>query len=113
MDELKYRCKFLQDLTKLSKADRKKYLAKCSSQNIEHISEAAYNILHVCPCKPSVKKKVKLFDKQLKKLANEKTSVKAKRKLLLDNQTGDGIFSILLSTVLPFVIGLLSKKKKK
>ena len=112
--ELRHRHNFLKDLTSLKKSDRKKFLESCSQENIDHISEAVFNVVKgYCPCTTAPrKKKVELLQKELKKIANPKTSVEVKRKLLLDKQTGDGIFSILLSTVLPFVIGLLTKKKK-
>ena len=111
--ELTHRRNFLKDLTGLKRTDRVKFLQNCSQENIDHISEAVYNVVKgYCPCKKGVQKKVHLLNKPLKKIANPKTSLKVKRKLLLDKQTGDGIFSILLSTVLPFVIGLLTKKKK-
>ena len=111
--ELTHRRNFLKDLTGLKKADRVKFLQNCSQENIDHISEAVFNVVKgYYPCtKAAQKKKAHLLDKPLKKIANPKTSLKVKRKLLLDKQTGDGIFSILLSTVLPFVIGLLTKKK--
>ena len=111
--ELKHRHNFLRDLTGLKRADRLKFLKTCTPENIDHISEAVYNVVNgFCPCKKGAqKKKIELLDKPLKKIANPKTSLEVKRKLLLDKQTGDGIFSILLSTVLPFVIGLLTKKK--
>ena len=112
-NELRHRYKFLKDLTGLKKTDRKKFLETCTPQNIDHISEAVYNVVSgACPCKTaSRKKKLEVLRKPMKKIANPKTSLSVKKKLLLDKQTGDGIFSILLSTVLPFVVGLLTKKK--
>lgn len=110
--ELRYKYNFLRDLTGLSKSDRKKFLTNCSKENLDHISEAVYNIVTgACPCKTvSKKKKFELLKKPMKRIANPKTRLSIKKKLLLDKQTGDGIFSILLSTVLPFVIDLLNKK---
>ena len=112
--ELTHRRNFLKDLTGLKRADRLKFLETCTPKNIDHISEAVYNVVNgCCPCNTTAqKKKIELLDKPLKKIANPKTSFDVKKKILLDKQTGDGIFSILLSTVLPFVIGLLTKKKK-
>lgn len=111
--ELTHRRNFLKDLTGLKRPDRVKFLQDCTQENIDHISEAVYNVVNgFCPCKTAAKKKIELLNKPLKKIANPKTSLEVKKKILLDKQTGDGIFSILLSTVLPFVIGLLTKKKK-
>ena len=45
----------------------------------------------------------------IRKLADYKVSVKEKRDLLKDPQIGQGIFS-LISTILPAMISLLTKK---
>ena len=46
----------------------------------------------------------------LRKLADPKLSVKSKRKLLREPQVGNGIFTILASTVLPALISALASK---
>ena len=83
---LKKKYNFLSDLSHLSKRDREKYLNSCCEENIHTVCEAVDNVLkNVC-----VGKK--------------------KRKLLTNSQTGAGVFSIIASTVLPFLAELLAKR---
>ena len=46
----------------------------------------------------------------MRKLGNSNLSVNSKRKLLSKPQVGDGIFTILASTVLPALISALASK---
>ena len=109
---LKRKFNFLKDVSQLSKRDREKYLNDCCDENIHTICEAVDNVLkNVCPCKNKrVKNKINLHNRSLKKLSNYRTKVSVKRKLLTNPQTGSGVFSIIASTVLPFLVSLLSKK---
>ena len=111
---LKNKYNFLRDVAHLNQKDRKVYLKECCDDNIHTICEAVDNVLkNVCPTNGRVKKKVKSMDKELKKIANIKTKVSLKRDLLSAPQTGNGIFSIIASTVLPFLVDLLTKRKSK
>lgn len=109
---LKKKHNFLKDLSQLSKRDREKYLKSCCEENIHTVCEAVDNVLkNVCISnKKTTKNKIDLLKKDLKKLANYKTKVSVKRKLLTNSQTGAGVFSIIASTVLPFLASLLAKK---
>lgn len=109
---LKKKYKFLHDILRLSKKDRQKYLNECSEENIDEICEALYNILNgSCPIKSKhTCKKISSIEKELKKVINPKYNLKLKRKILSNSQTGDGIFSIIASTVLPFLVNLLTGK---
>ena len=109
---LKKKYNFLTDLSHLSKRDREKYLNSCCEENIHTVCEAVDNVLkNVCVGKKKTsKKKIDLLKKDLKKLADYKTKVSVKRKLLTNSQTGAGVFSIITSTVLPFLAELLAKR---
>ena len=109
---LKKKYNFLTDLSQFSKRDREKYLNSCCEENIHTVCEAVDNVLkNVCVGKKKTsKKKIDLLKKDLKKLADYKTKVSVKRKLLTNSQTGAGVFSIIASTVLPFLAELLAKR---
>ena len=109
---LKKKYSFLRDLSQLSKRDREKYLKTCCEENIHTVCEAVDNVLkNVCSShEKSTKNKKNLLNKDLKKLANYKTKVSVKRKLLTNSQTGAGVFSIIASAVLPFLASLLAKR---
>lgn len=111
--ELQKKCKFLKSLCKLSKKDRLKYLKECQDNHILTISEAIANVLlHVCPpTKPSSKKKVAALNKHMKKLTSKKATASVRRKIISHPQIGEGLISIIASTVLPFLASLLSKSK--
>lgn len=112
VNKLRKRYNFLKDITKLNKRDRKKYLKECCDENIHIICEAVDNVLrNVCPSNKCVKGKIKKYGKDLKKVADYKSNVALKREILTSSQTGDGIFSIIAGSVLPFLVDLLAKKK--
>lgn len=112
MDQLKEKQKFLKAISGLSQKDRAKYLEECPECFIHDICEAVNNLLiNVCPpTKPSGKRKVVALKKHLKKLCHAKTSASQKRKLLSSPQIGKGVFSLIGTTVVPFLIDLLTKK---
>ena len=111
---LRKKYNFLHDVVRLSKKDRQKYLSECSKENIDEICEAVYNILKGhCPMKSKTgSKKLSCIEKELKKVVNPRSKLGLKRKILTNSQTGDGIFSIIASTVLPFLANLLSGKRR-
>ena len=109
---LKKKYNFLHDVVRLSKKDRQKYLSECSKENIDDICEAIYNLLKgYCPIKSKNGcKKLSAIERELKKVVNPKSRLGLKRKILTSSQTGDGIFSIIASSVLPFLVNLLTGK---
>lgn len=111
---LKKKFNFLRDIGKLGKRERKKYIKECSNKNIHTICEAVHNVLKgSCKgskCLRTKRLKVKL-KKELKAIADPSKNINVKRALLLNSQTGDGIFSIIAGTVLPFLIDLITRKK--
>ena len=109
---LKKRYNFLRDISNLNKRDRKKFLKECCEKNIHIICEAIHNVLrNTCPSNACVKRKVAKYGKELKKVADYKSNVALKREILSSPQAGDGIFSIIAGSVLPFLVDLIAKKK--
>ena len=108
---LKDKYNFLSDLGKLSKRERQKYLKECPQNNIHTICEAVHDVLKGrCSTKSkSVNKKLTVLEKELKKVANPVYDLNSKREILSNSQTGDGVFSIIASVVLPFLLDLLKK----
>jgi hypothetical protein len=115
MKVLKSKHNFLHDVGKLGKRERKKYLNECSNKCIHTICEAVHNALKgSCKntkCARSIRLKQKL-KKELKNIADPSISINLKRELLSNSQTGDGIFSIIATTVLPFLLDLITGRKK-
>ena len=111
MKTLKKKLCFLQDLTSLNKRDREKFLKSCSNECVNVISESIFNILKGHCKKFKKTKKNSALSPTLKKIANHKFDITKKRKLLTDKKYGAGIFSLIASSVVPFLISLLSKKK--
>lgn len=107
MKELRQKMCFLRDISSLKKKDRDSYLKQCSDKNIHIICECIFNILSG-ECGKKVKNNNRLR-KPLKKILKTGLKMKEKRKLLTD-QHGSGIFSLILSTAIPFLINLLSKR---
>ena len=111
MKSLGKKLEFLQDLTNLNKRDREKFLNSCSNECINVIGESVFNILKGHCKKIKSCKKNNIPQSILKKIANHKFDVAKKRKLLVGKQHGAGIFGLIASAVVPFLINLLTKKK--
>ena len=111
---LKNKYNFLRDVGELSKRERKKYIKECSGDNIHTICEAVHNVLkgHCSKKSKSVNRKLCELRKELKKVADPDYDIALKRNILSSSQTGDGVFSIIAGVVLPFLINLLTGKKK-
>ena len=91
------------------------FLKKCPDKCIHTICEACYNILNETiklrkDQKHRVKKKLKPIRDDVRELSNPKLSVKTKRKILSKPQVGEGIFTLLATTVLPALISSLLSK---
>jgi hypothetical protein len=101
----------------LSKTERRKYMKQISNHNIHIICEGIHNALNGRCAKENSKNKricnhIKKLKKELRKLANPSYDIDEKRKILSNKQSGDGIFSIIASAVLPFLINLITGKRK-
>lgn len=113
--QLRKRLDLLKKILKINNIDRKQFFQKCSSNCINTLCEACYNLLwNNFKFKRS---KIKNINKTLsgisndfQKLSNPKISLKTKRQLLRKTQTGNGVFTILASTIIPALVSLLAKK---
>jgi hypothetical protein len=106
------RIRTFEGIKQLKTNQHKKFLNNCPDQCIDTICEACYNILHESLKIPKdkkcrLKKKLKPIRMDVRKLADPKLSVSAKRQILRKPQVGRGIFTVLATTVLPTT--LLSK----
>lgn len=88
---------------------------KCDQECINTICEACYNLLwnnfkFKKPKINKISKDLTNIKTDFKKISDPKIALKTKRQLLSKKQTGDGIFSILATTVIPALVSLLAKK---
>ena len=111
---LKKKFNFLRDISSLSKPQRREYMKEISNQNIHTICEAIHNVLNgSCTTKnKKICNHIKSLKKELRKVANPRYNIEEKRKILMNKQSGDGIFSVIAGVVLPFLIDLITKKKR-
>ena len=114
MKVLRRKYNFLRDVSSLPKNERIKYLNECRKENIDDICEAIHNVLkgHCSIKKKHICKKFDNIQKEVEKVVNPKGKLSVKRKILT-SQSGEGIFTSIASTVLPFLLNLLSRKNKK
>ena len=96
------------------KGDYNGYVEHANSKDIHIISNCCYNLLEDnIPLPLNEKKKIKIFLTPIKKeiniISNKKASVKTKREILSDPQFGEGIFTLLASTILPALISAFAK----
>ena len=117
MDEktLKKRVNLFQNMKQLKRNERMSFLKNCPDECIHALCEVCYNLLHQTiklqkDKKHRLKQKLKPIRINVRKLADSKLSVKSKRKLLSNPQVGNGIFTILASTVLPALVSMLASK---
>ena len=113
--QIKRRLALLQRLLKMSNSERRQYLMKCDQECINTICEACYNLLwnnfkFKKPKINKISKDLTNIKTEFKKISDPKIALKTKRQLLSKKQTGDGIFSILATTVIPALVSLLAKK---
>lgn len=112
--QLQEKYNFLHDIVKTPKRERAKFLVQTQPKNIHTICEAVYNILNgrCTSSKKQICSRMKLLKKEMRDLANPALKVDKKRQILSNNQVGSGIFSLIASVVIPFLVNLLSKKRK-
>ena len=56
-------------------------------------------------------KNLKKHKKLVRQLANPKPKTPIKRKLLVKTQVGEGLFPVIINSILPYLINLLKNKK--
>ena len=107
--------KTLEPLTKIRSKQRENLIPLLSDDCIHKICESCQNLLlntfQLDKKKVStIKRRLKPFQNELRHFANPKSSLLKKRKLLSNEQTGKGIFTILATTIVPALIAALSKR---
>ena len=104
----------LQCIRALRPEKRRTFMETCSDNCIDSICEFCYNLIQEnLPLDKSrrtrIKEKLKPIRFKLRKLADSKVSALEKRKLLQEEQVGDGIFP-LIASIVPTLISLLTSK---
>ena len=102
----------LKHINNLKKEERKQFVEACSDECIHIICEACYNFLNgdlKLKRLKSIKEKFRPYRFEIRKLASPSLKVKSKRKILSEPQNGGGIFTMLATSLIPAIIGLLSK----
>ena len=113
---LKNKVDFLRKFSKLKSKDKLSVVNTCSNDDIHTICECYYNLLKgglKIKNTNKVKSKLKPIRLQVRKLADPKVGVKAKRKLLSQPQVGNGIFvtlATIASAVIPLIISAATSK---
>ena len=96
------------------KGDYRGFAQHTNSKDIHIISSCCFNLLQDnIPLTDTKKRQIKIFlkpiSKEINTLSNKRKSVKSKREILSDPQIGNGIFTLLASTILPALISALVK----
>lgn len=109
------RVQIFQNMKQLKREKRLSFLKTCPDECIHALCEICFNLLHETiklnkDKKYRLKQKLKPIRVDVRKLGNSNLSVNSKRKLLSKPQVGNGIFTILASTVLPALISALASK---
>ena len=104
----------LKPLTKIPAAMRQDMIPLLSDECIHRICESCQNlVLNTYGFDQSkikkIKSRLKGSEKQMRLISRPSSSLLSKRKVLSNNQTGSGIFTLLASTIVPALIAALSK----
>ena len=92
--------------------NKKRHIQECSDNCIEYICEACHNILRGnIDLSDKLRTKLKKHKKLVRQLANPKPKTSIKRKLLVKTQVGEGLFPVIINSILPYLINLLKNKK--
>ena len=95
---------FLSDICQWSRGRREIFLETISETLIEFIVQGIYHVLKAfCPTNIHSKKKVEKHKEELEKFIHPRTSFTSKKKILASEETGEAIFFIIKSSVLPFL----------
>ena len=102
---------FLSDICQWSRRRREIFLEREISETlIKFIVEGIYNVLKAfCPTNIHTKKKVEKHKKELEKFTDPRTSFASKKKILTSAETGEAIFYIIKSSVVPFLTDYIKK----
>ena len=102
---------FLSDICQWSRRTREIFLEREISETlIAFIVEGIYNVLKAfCPTNIHTKKKVEKHKEELEKFIHPRTSFTSKKKILTSEETGEAIFFIIKSSVVPFLTDYIKK----
>ena len=111
--QLKKEIKILNELGQLNRTKAgKTFFKNCSDKYISTIGQCCHNITQNgfnFDKKTSVKVKRKLspIKKSIRDLANKSFPISKKRKILMKKQIGQGIISLLATTLVPLLISAI------
>ena len=101
---------FLSDICQWSRGRREIFLETISETLIAFIVEGIYNVLKAfCPTNIHTKKRVEKHKEELEKFTDPRTSFASKKKILTSAETGEAIFYIIKSSVVPFLTDYIKK----
>ena len=101
---------FLSDICQWSRGRREIFLETISETLVEFIVQGIYHVLKAfCPTNIHTKKKVEKHKEELEKFIHPRTSFTSKKKILTSEETGEAIFFIIKSSVVPFLTDYIKK----
>ena len=102
--------KVLRDICRWSRGSREIFLETISETLIKFIEQGIYYVLKAfCPTNIHTKKKVEKHKEELEKFTDPRTSFASKKKILTSAETGEAIFYIIKSSVVPFLTDYIKK----
>ena len=107
--------KTINSVNQLKKEEKLDMAQDCPEHIIHSVCECYFNLCQdYLPLtrdkRYRVRKALKPIRHEVRELADSETSVERKRELLSDPQVGNGVFTILASTILPALISALIPK---
>jgi len=113
--ELVQLIKTINSVNQLKKGEKLDMAQDCPEHIIHSVCECCYNLCQGYLPLPREKKyrarnALKPIRHEVRELADSGTLLKRKRQLLSDPQVGNGVFTILASTILPALISALIPK---
>ena len=101
---------FLSDICQWSRGRREIFLETISETLIAFIVQGIYYVLKAfCLTNIHIEKKVEKHKEELEKFIHPRTSFASKKKILTSEETGEAIFFIIKSSVVPFLTDYIKK----
>ena len=101
---------FLSDICQWSRGRREIFLETISETLVEFIVHGIYHVLKAfCPTNTHTEEKVEKHKEELEKFIHPRTSFASKKKILTSAETGEAIFFIIKSSVVPFLTDYIKK----
>ena len=111
--QLKKEIKILNELGQLNRTKAaKSFFKNCSDKYISSLGQCCHNITQNGfnfnkRQAVKVKQKCRPIKKSIRDLANRRLPISKKRKILMKNQIGQGIISLLATTLVPLLISAI------